>query len=150
MTLEDIGEGDNALLCVTEQIGCCRSPYTGYLGPAIGNWFFPNGTGVPNYNIMWKFYRNRSKMMLHMHRRRGGENGIYHCEIPDTAGVYQIIYIGVYTAGAGEWYKIYLVCFSFLGPNYWMSIVLQIEKCSEWTARQVSLVLDTSIMADCY
>ena len=56
-----------------------------------------------------------------MHRRRGGENGIYHCEIPDTAGVYQIIYIGVYTAGAGEWYKIYLVCFSLLGPNYWMS-----------------------------
>jgi len=101
VTLEDIGEGDNALLCMTEQIGCCRSPYTGYLGPAIGNWFFPNGTGVPNLFMMWDFYRNRSKMKLHMHRRRGGKNGIYHCEIPDTAGVYQTIYIGVYTRGAG-------------------------------------------------
>ena len=106
VTLEDIGEGDGALLCITEQIRCCR-------GPSIGNWFFPNGTGVPNriiyYGIMWEFYRNRSNMVLHMHRRRGGDNGIYHCEIPDTAGVHQIIYIGVYTAGTGEQYKIYLV-----------------------------------------
>ena len=95
------------------------------MGPAIGNWFFPNGTGVPNSiigdGIMWEFYRNRKNMVLNMHRRRGGENGIYHCEIPDTAGVYQIIHIGVYTAGAGEWYKIYLACFSFLGPDYWIT-----------------------------
>ena len=117
VTLEDIGEDYNALLCITEQIGCCRSPYTGYLGPPIGNWFFPNGTGVPNYNIMWEFYRNRRNMVLNMHRRRGGENGIYHCEIPDTAGIYQIVYIGVYTAGTGEQCKIYLVCFFIPGTN---------------------------------
>ena len=81
--------------------------------------------------IMWEFYRNRNNMVLNMHRRRGGENGIYRCEIPDTAGVYQAIYIGVYTAGAGEWYKIYLVWVSFLGQNYvhWMYSTPDREMC---------------------
>ena len=39
-----------------------------------------------------------------MHRRRGGEEGIYHCEIPDAMNVTQTIYIGVYSASTGEWY----------------------------------------------
>ena len=37
-----------------------------------------------------------------MHRRRGGEKGIYYCEIHDSMNVMQTIYIGVYTAGTGE------------------------------------------------
>ena len=44
--------------------------------------------------------------MVRMNRRRGGVNGIYRCEIPDTAGVNQTIYIGVYTADTGE----YCIC----------------------------------------
>ena len=32
-----------------------------------------------------------------MHRRRGGEDGIYRCEIPDSVNVVQTIYIGLYT-----------------------------------------------------
>ena len=39
-----------------------------------------------------------------MHRRRGGVEGIYRCEIADTFGFIQIIYIGVYSANTGEWY----------------------------------------------
>ena len=51
-----------------------------------------------------------------MHRRRGGEDGIYRCEIPDSMNVTQTIFIGVYTASSGElysnWYCIgqYLMC----------------------------------------
>ena len=40
-------------------------------------------------------------MILHMHRRRGGVNGIYHCKIPDVMNVTQAIYIGVYSASTG-------------------------------------------------
>ena len=98
MTLEDIGEGgDDALLCITNYTACCRPPYTG--GPALGNWFFPNGTRVANGD----FYRNRGQMVVPMHRRRGGVEGIYRCEIPDTMNVTQAIYIGVYSASTGEW-----------------------------------------------
>ena len=95
--LEDIGEGDDALLCITNQTACCRPPYTG--GLALGNWFFPNGTRVANND----FYRTRGHMGVYMRRRRGGVEGIYYCDIPDTMNVTQTIYIGVYSASTGEW-----------------------------------------------
>ena len=103
MALEDIGEWANALLCVTDKTACCRSPYTaGEISRAMGNWFFPNGTRVPSAGIPWDFYRIRDQMIVLMHRRRGGVNGIYRCVIPDAMNFIQTIYIGVYTASTGE------------------------------------------------
>ena len=90
VTLEDIGENDSALLCVTNFTACCRAPY-------IGNWYFPNGTRVPSSGRQWEFHRTRGQMVVFMHRRRGGVAGIYHCEIPVLTNVTQTIYIGVYT-----------------------------------------------------
>ena len=115
VTLEDIGEGDDALLCLTNQTACCRHPYTGEKKNALGNWFFPNGTRVPSEvanetsREEWDIYRTRCQMVVRMHRRRGGVEGIYRCEIPDTFGFTQTIYIGVYSASTGEWhvYRVY-------------------------------------------
>ena len=98
--LEDIGEGDGALLCKTNQTACCRQPHS----RAIGNWFFPNETRVPSSGAQWDIYRTRGQMVVLLHRRRGGVEGIYRCEIPDTFGFIQTIYIGVYSASTGEWY----------------------------------------------
>ena len=100
MTLEDIGEGHDALLCITFQTACCNSAYTG--GSAMGNWFFPNGTRVPSFGAHWDFHRTRGQMVVLLHRRRGGVEGIYHCEIPDAMNVTQTIYIEVYSASTGE------------------------------------------------
>ena len=100
VTLEDIGERDDALLCVTDLAACCRSPYAG----PIGNWFFPNGTRVPSSNNQWDFHRTRGNMVVLLNRRRSGEDGIYRCVIPDAMNVTQTIYIGVYSANTGEWY----------------------------------------------
>ena len=103
VTLEDIGEGGDALLCVTDQPACCQPPHTQFLSQsAIGNWFFPNGTRVPSSSQLWDFYRIGGQMVVLLHRRRGGENGIYCCEIPDAMNVTQYIYIGVYTENTGE------------------------------------------------
>ena len=96
MTLEDIGEDYNALLCVTS--ACCTRA-------AFGNWFFPNGTRVLSYGEIRDFYRFRGQLMIYLNRRRGGVDGIYHCVIPDSMNVIQNIYIGVYTASTGELYK---------------------------------------------
>ena len=101
VTLEDIGEGDDALLCRTNLTACCRRPYTGENGSGIGNWYFPNGTAVPS-GALEDFYRTRGRMMVHLNRRRGGVEGIYRCEIPDSMNVTQTIYIGVYIAGTGK------------------------------------------------
>ena len=107
MTLKDIGENDTALLCMTNLSDCCQSPYAGSVMP---NWWFPNGAAVPSANLsgtsdrMSDFYSDRGQSMVRMHRRKGGLNGIYRCEIPDLANITQTIYIGVYTASTGEYY----------------------------------------------
>ena len=98
VTLEDIGEGDDGLLCVTNQTACCRPPHA---KQATGNWFFPNGTRVPSSGRQWDLHRTRGDMMVLLHRRRGGVEGVYSCEILDALNVTQTIYIGVYTAS--EW-----------------------------------------------
>ena len=104
MILENIGEyDDDALLCITFQTACCRPPYTGDMVPSLGNWYFPNRTRVPSSGAQWDFHRTRGQMVVLLQRRRGGVEGIYHCEIPDTFGFTQIIYIGVYSASTGEW-----------------------------------------------
>ena len=102
VTLEDIGEGVDALFCITNQIPCCGQSYTGEKGVGIGNWFFPNGTRVPSSGAQWDFYRTRGQMVVQLHRTRSGEEGIYHCEIPDSMNVIPTIYIGVYTASSGK------------------------------------------------
>ena len=126
VALEDIGEDGDALLCMTDNTACCgRAQVPGRR--ILGDWFYPNGTRVPNRQIyyrynthIWEFYRNRGQSVVRLNRRRGGVNGIYRCVIPDTAGVYQTIYIGVYTANAGE--RMY-------GKPFWLTTM-------DYTSRQ--------------
>ena len=104
VSLEDIGDsntGGDALLCMTDNRMCCARAQSPYMG-ILGNWYYPNGTGVANSGEMWEFYRNRGQSVVRLNRRRGGENGIYCCEIHDINSVTQFIYIGVYTANTGE------------------------------------------------
>ena len=80
---------------------CCgRAQVPGY--GILGDWYNPDGTLVLNMADGLDFYRNRGQSVVRLHRRRGGESGIYRCVIPDTAGVNQTMYTGVYTADAGE------------------------------------------------
>ena len=102
VTLEDIGEGGDALLCMTDVTDCCQP----HLGRALGNWFFPNGTRVPSSGNQWDFHRSRGESVVRLQRRRGGVDGIYRCVIPvpqsDAEDVNQTIFIGVYAASTGE------------------------------------------------
>ena len=102
VTLEDIGIGGDALVCVTDQPACCY----GYWRFFLGNWFFPNGTRLSSSWFQWDFFRTRDQSMVLLHRWRGGVNGIYHCEILDAVNVTQTIYIGLYSASTGEWFNL--------------------------------------------
>ena len=96
--LEDIGEGDDALLCVTDLTTCCRPPFTNSIGlNAIGNWFFPNGSRVQSSGNQSDFHRTRGQSVVRLQRRRGGVDGIYHCMVLDAMNVTQTVYIGLYS-----------------------------------------------------
>ena len=97
--LEDIGEGGDALLCMTNYTGCCQTTQT---QSSSGNWFFPNGTRVSSLGNNSDMYRTRGQMVVRLHHRGGGEEGIYRCEIPDSMHVTQSIYIGVFSISTGE------------------------------------------------
>ena len=99
VTLENIGESDDALNCMTDQPACCRPPY---ISKATGNWYFPNGTRVLSSGTQWDYHRTRGQSVVRLHRKRGGVPGIYSCVVPDATNVNQTIYIGVYSAVAGE------------------------------------------------
>ena len=94
MTLTDIGEGNEALLCITN--------LTGVNGSVRGDWYFPNRTRVLSTNNDSEIYGTRGEMVVRMNSRGDGEEGIYHCEIPVSMDVNQSIYIGVYTTSSGE------------------------------------------------
>ena len=99
--LDSIGESPNSLLCLTDNRMCCgrvQSPG----GSILGDWYYPNHTGVASNGVMWEFYRSRGQSVVRLNRRRGGVTGIYHCVIPDAAVVDQTMFIGVYTADTGE------------------------------------------------
>ena len=99
VALDDIGEGNNnSLLCVTNLSACCKPPDNGINGSAKGNWYLPNGTRVSSSGEQSDFYRTREQMVVRLNRKRGGEDGIYRCQIPDSMNVTQNIYIGVYSA----------------------------------------------------
>ena len=108
VNLEEIGEGDAALLCMTDNTACCGPPYTGRNTSVIGNWFFPNETKVldesinSTSNLQLDFYRTRGQMVVSLHRRRGGMTGIYLCVIPNIMNVTQNLYVRVYTNNTGE------------------------------------------------
>ena len=100
--LDNIGEGDESLFCLTDLPACCRRPYTtDPMMSVLGNWFFPNGTRVVSSGNQWDFHRTRGQMVVRLHRRRGGATGIYHCNVPDQNGEQLSRYVGVYTTNTG-------------------------------------------------
>ena len=95
VNLEDIGEGDCALICYTNFPDCCVSP------AKAGEWFFPNGSAVKIEGTMEDFYRSREGMIVRLNRRNNAMDptGIYCCDIPGSNGD---MCVGVYNLGDGK------------------------------------------------
>ena len=87
--ITDIGEGDDALLCMTDNTECCRTGGNGKL-------FYPDGTAV-FFSISNSLYRNRGEQVIRLNRRNGATSplGRYRCDIPDVSGVTRSIFINI-------------------------------------------------------
>ena len=111
VSLTDIGEGYNALHCLTNLTTCCR----GADGGSAGEWFLPGqtspvvGVNAPNTGTE-SFNRSRGPSAVLLNRRTGvlGPTGLYTCQVPDGSGMEKTLYIGVYIrVGAGIDYRSY-------------------------------------------
>ena len=103
VTITDIGTGSAALNCTTTYIPCCYS-----VPPPGTHWYFPNESRVDRFNTL-PYYRSRMDGQLSppgavlLHRNPGATTtGVFHCEIHDATGIFQSIYVGIYTATTGE------------------------------------------------
>ena len=92
MLIEDIGDTDNALFCVSEDNPLCCNRM---------NYFYPNGTRVPSKRDGHSLWRNRgqekSEPYIRLNRRtdREATTGVYRCQIPFTDIPEQNLYITI-------------------------------------------------------
>ena len=84
-----IGEGvSNSLHCVTDYMNCCNS------GSGMGNWYDTRGVEVSDQaDGDSDSYVTRGDGVVYLNRRRGGQSGMWRCDIPDNSGQTQSIYI---------------------------------------------------------
>ena len=98
----NIGEGQNdSLHCVTDNSDCCSN--------GEGNWYDETGGEVQQGSLgdSDRLYVTRGDGVVYLNRRRGGSSGMWRCDIPDSNGVLQSIYIYLGTPETG------LQCCSF-------------------------------------
>ena len=94
----DIGTGYAALLCTTTYSICC----TGFGTPET-QWYFPNGSTVPNPSERYFRTRSTNPRAVRLNRNpEGTTTGIFRCDVLDGSGALQSLYVGIYDSGAGE------------------------------------------------
>ena len=83
----NIGKGHNdSLHCVTDNSDCCSN--------GEGNWYDVTGGEVhQGSDGDSTLYVTRGDGVVYLNRRRGGSSGMWRCDIPDSNGVLQSIYI---------------------------------------------------------
>ena len=100
MLLSDIGDGSNALFCLTNRTQCCTTE----AGLNKGGWQFPNTTFVSLDDTSLDFYRIRgySSVLLNRMSDAAVPTGIFTCRIPtNQSETTTVLYIRVY-GDAGE------------------------------------------------
>ena len=92
VSINEIGEDDEALLCKTDKVECC-----GTVPNRFGEFYYPDGSRVPIKRRNDRFYRNRDEQQIRLNRRAGSVSptGLYRCELPDSNNVMQKVFINI-------------------------------------------------------
>ena len=93
----DIGQGhSDSLHCVTDNSECCSN--------GQGDWYDEKGTQVQQGpDGEGGLYVTRGDGVVYLNRRTGGSSGMWRCDIPDSNGVQQSIYIYLGTPASGSY-----------------------------------------------
>ena len=99
-----IGIGNNALKCVTNNTNCCSSP-------AVGNWTDETSGRAVHQGASGAtaIYVTRGDGVVSLNHKPGSR-GMWRCDIPDSNGVMQNIYIYTGPERAGELYAVFNLC----------------------------------------
>ena len=88
----------NIVRCNTDLDTCCVGMQ--------GDWYFPNGTSVGNFDYGTDIYRRRGNQRVNLLRRNNAmsPSGIYRCDIPTNAlrtetTARDSIYVGLFANG---------------------------------------------------
>ena len=94
-----IGEGADALHCVTDDTICCG----GANGNGRGNWSFPDGvqlkSGTANAFLWYASWQTGAVLMNFRGTATTGATGLHRCDILDNTDTPHQFYTCVYTAG---------------------------------------------------
>ena len=90
VSLDDIGEGEAALLCHTDHLNCCRASRE-------GEFYYPDGSLVPVRAAGRSVYRNRGDGFIRLNHVGGAGTpvGQYRCDIPDSTGQVQKLFVTI-------------------------------------------------------
>ena len=104
MDVDDIGELDDALICRTNKINCCRADPDKMTSKA-GEWYFPNRSPAKNKgynmatNLVSYFYRDREFQVVRLNRINSPqEYGKFYCKVPNDMGNEQTIHTNIGTS----------------------------------------------------
>ena len=108
-----IGEDEDALYCVTDDVTCCGTPPTpdccvtpssrtgnGGSGNRQGDWYFPNGiqlsSGTDNGNLWYARWLTGAVLMNFRGTATTGTTALHRCDIQDSAGTLHHFYTCIY------------------------------------------------------
>ncbi len=94
VTVDDIGEDLESVICFTNEEDCCVSN--------DGNhWYFPDDTVVPS--MASDVYGRSGPSTVSLNRMSGAgiSDGLFRCVVIDMAGNNQTLYLGVYSNTTG-------------------------------------------------
>ena len=98
----DIGEDNNALLCLTNYTSCCDTA-----NGLFGEWYNPDLSVVQIRGAGESLYRNRRASLVRLNRQLDVSmvtSGIYRCEILAGASLSEDVYVGLYPPDQGVYY----------------------------------------------
>ena len=92
ISLWSVGEDDKALSCITDYLQCCLvRPYR------QGEFYYPSGERIGILAAGDGMYRNRGNQEIRLNRKKDvtSPTGRFRCDLPDTDGMIQSIYINL-------------------------------------------------------
>ena len=103
-----IGEDEDALYCVTDDITCCATTPSvgdGGSGNGRGDWYFPGGEPLPSGTaepFLWYARWLTGAVLINVRGTAStGTTGLHRCDIQDSTGTVHQFYTCVYAeAGA--------------------------------------------------